>query len=160
LLFGHLIFSVLLGLLHPIVIGQMAILVAWIITFLCCSGLYFSSRFRHNATAAAMNFALAAAIWVLLPVLLLLCCDMSRIRSTWFELFTNACVDANPLFQGYLVVGATLTGGHGAARYGWCGEPLDAMKSTLFMVAFMVLYMLLAWLFAWRAKRRLRRNIF
>jgi ABC-type transport system involved in multi-copper enzyme maturation permease subunit len=160
LLFGHLIFSVLLGLLDPIVIGQMAILVAWIITFLCCTGLYFSSRFRHTTTAAIMNFALAAAIWVLLPVLLFMCYDIARIRSTWFELFTKACLDANPFFQAYIVVGATLSGGYGTARYKWRGEPLDAMKSTLFMLASMVLYMLLAWLFAWRARGRIRRNIF
>jgi ABC-type transport system involved in multi-copper enzyme maturation permease subunit len=160
LLFGHLIFSVLVGLLHPVVIGQMAILVAWIITFLCCSGLYFSSRFRHNATAVAMNFALAAAIWVLLPVLLVMFFNIAQISSTWFDAFARACIDANPLFQAYVVVGATLTGGYGTARYNWCGEPLDAVKSTLFMLAFMVLYMLLAWLFAWRARGRIRRNIF
>ncbi|MHC4617036.1 MAG: ABC transporter permease [Planctomycetota bacterium] len=160
LLFGHLLFSVLLGLLHPIVIGQMAILVVWVTAFLCCTGLYFSSRFRHNATAVIMNFALAAAVWVLLPVLLVMCCYMAQIRSTWFEALTRACMDANPLFQGYLVVGATLSGGYGTARYKWWGESLDAMESTLFMLAFMLLYMLLAWIFAWRARGRIRRNIF
>jgi len=160
LLFGHLIFSVLLGLLQPILIGQMAILVVWIITSLCCTGLYFSSRFRRSVTAVIMNFALAAAVWVLVPVLLVLCCDMAQIRSTWFVAFVRGCMDANPLFQAYVVVGANLTGGNGTARYRWCGEPLNAMESTLFMVAFMVLYMLLAWIFAWRARGRIRRNIF
>ncbi|MHC4155925.1 MAG: hypothetical protein ACYST6_13505 [Planctomycetota bacterium] len=160
LFFGHLIFSVLVGILHPVVIGQMAILVAWTITFLCCSGLYFSSRFRHNATAVAMNFALAAALWVLLPVLLVMFFNIAQISSTGFDAFARTCMNANPLFQAYVVVGATLSGGYGTARYEWCGESLDAMKSTLFMLAFMVLYMLLAWLFAWRARGRIRRNIF
>jgi ABC-type transport system involved in multi-copper enzyme maturation permease subunit len=160
LLFGHLIFSVLVGLLDPVVIGQMGILVVWIITFLCCSGLYFSSRLRHTTTAAIMNFALAAAIWVMLPVLVFMCYDIARIGSTWFEVFSKGCLDANPFFQAYIVVGATLSGGYGTARYEWCGEPLDAMKSTLFMLASMVVYMLLAWLFAWRARGRIRRNIF
>ncbi|MHC4622679.1 MAG: hypothetical protein ACYS4W_02135 [Planctomycetota bacterium] len=159
-LFAHLIFSVLVGLLHPIVIAQMAILVAWIVTFLCCTGLYFSSRFRHNAAAVAMNFALVAAVWGLLPVLLVMFYNAARIGGTWFGAFARACINANPLFQGYLLVGATLSGSHGAASYVWFDQRLDAMESTLFMLAFMALYMFLAWIFAWRAKCRFRRNIF
>jgi ABC-type transport system involved in multi-copper enzyme maturation permease subunit len=160
LLFGHFLLFTLLGYIHPVAVLQMVILVAWVVTFLCCSGLYFSSRFRRTTTAVIVNFALAAAVWILLPLLLVMIYQIANLHRTWFDSLAQACVDANPIFQGCIVANATVKGWHRIGRYNWCELNLDAVESTLFMLAFMLLYMLLAWIFLWRARRRLRRNIF
>ncbi|HUT29015.1 MAG TPA: ABC transporter permease subunit [Sedimentisphaerales bacterium] len=160
LLFGHFVLFTLLGYIHPVAVLQMAILVAWVVTFLCCSGLYFSSRFRRTTTAVIVNFALAAAVWILLPLLLVMIYQIANLHRTWFDSLAQACVDANPVFQGCIVADATARGWHRISRYNWCELNLDAVESTLFMLAFMLLYMLLAWIFVWRARRRLRRNVF
>ncbi|TFG50020.1 MAG: hypothetical protein E4H40_01970, partial [Candidatus Brocadiia bacterium] len=72
LLFGHIIIFSLAGFIHPLAIFLMALVVAGIITRLCGSGIYFSSRFNRTTTAVVMNFSFAAVLWGIIPLLLTL----------------------------------------------------------------------------------------
>lgn len=156
LLFGHLILFILAGIIRPIAFIQMGILVAWIVTFLCGTGLYFSSRFKHTTAAVIANFALAAAIWALMPILLFLCAEVRYIDNDLAEIY----MDTNPLVHAFAVMDGTVKRGH-AGDYDWIqGHNLTAFESTIWMLICMVCYMFLGYMFAWRAKCRVRRNIF
>ena len=155
-LFGHLTLFTLAGVIHPIAIVQIAILVAGVVILLSCSGLYFSSRFRHTTTAVIMNFALPAAIWGLVPLLLFFTLHLINGHHELFELYINT----HPFFQALIVMDATTNGWARLSRYYWCEFRLDAIGSTFFMMAMAGGYMLVGWFFLRRAKARLRRNIF
>jgi len=156
LLFGHLILFILAGIIRPIAFIQMTILVAWIVAFLCGTGLYFSSRFKHTTAAVIANFALAAAIWGLMPILLFLVAEAHYMDNNLAE----AYMDTHPFIHAFVVMDATVTRGH-ARNYDWIGgHRRGAFESTIWMLTCMVAYMLLGYVFFWRAKRRLRRNIF
>ncbi len=155
-LFGHLILFILAGIIQPIAFVQMVILVAWIVAFLCGTGLYFSSRFKHTTAAVIANFALAGAIWGLMPVLLFLTAEAHYMDNDLAE----ACMNTNPFVHAVVVMDATVTRGH-AGNYDWAGVHCsNASEATIWMLICMVSYMFLGYVFAWRAKRRLRRNIF
>ncbi|MHC4622681.1 MAG: ABC transporter permease subunit [Planctomycetota bacterium] len=155
-LFGHLLLFALIGYIHPLAIGQMAILVAWIITFLSCTGLYFSSRFKRTTTAVIMNFALAAVIWALVPILLFLVTEVFHADDG----FAEAYMDTNPFVHAIVVMDGTANSGN-LSSYHWVAlHSLDISESTYWMFSCMLGYMGVGLIFAWLAKRRLRRNIF
>jgi len=158
-LFGHIILFSLAGFIHPVAIIQMGILVAWIVVFLSGTGLYFSSRFRRTTTAVIMNFALAAAIWAIVPILLALITEITH--SIYDDLF-RAYMDTNPFVHAVVVIDATANENPvKIGSYNWIGfRSTDVVESTSWMLICMVVYMLLGYLFAWRAKCRFRRNIF
>ena len=153
-LFGHVIVFTLAQMIHPIAIIQMAILVAWIVVFLSGTGLYFSSRFRRTTTAVMMNFALAAVIWAIVPLLLVLIGQMTHEHG-----FLEAYMDTHPFFHVIVVMDATIRHGRELIYY-WMTSEMDAVESTIWMLTYMLGYMFLGFLFVWRAKCRLRRNIF
>ena len=151
---------VFVGYIHPIAIGQMAILVVSVVAFLSCTGIYFSSRFKRTTTAVIMNFALAAAIWAVVPLLLVITHELGHVRSRWFEDLTETYFDTNPFVQAVVVIDAT-TDTSNPGNYNWLSSgSLDVFESTGWMAFCLLAYLTLAWLFAWRAKRRLRRNVF
>ena len=154
-LFGHIIVFTLAQMIHPIAIIQMAILVAWIVVFLSGTGLYFSSRFRRTTTAVIMNFALAAVIWAIVPLLLVLIAQMTHEHD-----FLEAYMDTNPFFHAIVVMDSTIGHWGRLGKYYWITSRLDAVESTIWMLTCMLGYMFLGFLFVWRAKCRLRRNIF
>jgi len=155
ILFCHLILFVAFGYLHPVVILQTAILVTWIIAFLCSSGLYFSSVFKRTTTAVIMNFVLPGIIWVLMPFLLLIGARIVSQNDDFVEVYLNI----NPFAHAGIIVNA---GCHqGIDGYDWPGfGGLNAFESTTLMLFWMVCYLIVSFLFFWRAKCRLRRNIF
>ena len=155
-LFGHIIVFTLAQMIYPIAIIQMAILVAWVMVFLSGTGLYFSSRFRRTTTAVIMNFTLAAVIWAIVPLLLVLIVQMMHEHE-----FLEAYMDTNPFFHAIVVMDGTIGhwGGR-SGRYYWMTSEMDAAESTIWMLTCMLGYMFLGFLFVWRAKCRLRRNIF
>jgi ABC-type transport system involved in multi-copper enzyme maturation permease subunit len=159
-LFGHLLLFVFVGYIHPIAIGQMAILVVSVVGFLSCTGIYFSSRFKRTTTAVIMNFALAAAIWAVVPLLLVITHEVGHVRYRWFEGLAETYFDTNPFVQAVVVIeGTTDTSNPG--NFNWLGGgSLDLLESTGWMAFCMLAYLTLGWLFAWRAKRRLRHNVF
>lgn len=154
-LFGHVIVFTFTGFIHPIAIIQMAILVSWIVVFLSGSGLYFSSRFRRTTTAVMMNFALAAVIWAIVPLLLFIIANMTHEHEA-----IAAYIDTNPFVHAVVIMEGTVNGGS-LGDYYWPGlSSTGAVESTTWMLTCMLGYMFLGFLFVWRAKCRLRRNIF
>jgi len=162
ILFGHVILFTLAGFIHPIAIIQIGILVAWIVVFLSGTGLYFSSRFRRTTTAVIMNFALAAAIWGILPLLMALVASINAPFTRDARDFVEAYMDTNPFVHAVVVIDATANENPvKIGSYNWIGFRRTAVvESTSWMLICMAGYMLLGAFFAWRAKCRFRCNIF
>jgi len=161
LMFGHLILFTLIGFIHPVALIHIPVLVAWVIVFFLGTGLYFSSRFKHTTTAVIMNFAFAAVIWGLVPMLMFTYAVMTRTSDNYVESYMNI----NPLLQGAVVLDGTcgrrrVLRSVTQLRYDWARGSKNAIESTNFLLSSMLGYMLIGSLFAWRAKCRFRRNIF
>jgi ABC-type transport system involved in multi-copper enzyme maturation permease subunit len=133
LMFGHLILFTLMGFIHPVALIHIPVLVAWIIVFFLGTGLYFSSRFKHTTTAVIMNFAFAAVIWGLVPLLMFTYAVMTRTSDNYAESYMNI----NPLVQGVVILDGTC-GGTRARRstaelsYDWVRGRKNAIESTNF----------------------------
>lgn len=156
LLFGHVFIFSLLGLIHPIAIIQIGILVTWIVVFLSCSGLYFSSRFKRTTTAVIIKFILAAVIWAIFPLLMAI---VTGIIGDGHN-FVEAYMDTNPFVHSIVIMDATAKGSS-ISRYDWIVvRRVNVVDSTIWMLVCMTGYVLLGLVFAWRAQRRFRRNIF
>lgn len=156
LLFGHVIIFNLIGFIHPVAIIQIGILVTWVVVFLSCSGLYFSSRFKHTTTAVIMNFILAAAIWAILPLLMAIIVEIIEDGHDLVE----AYMDTNPFIHAIVIMDATAKGSS-ISRYDWIEVGCEnVLLATSWMLACMAGYVVLGLVFAWRAQRRFRRNIF
>ncbi|MHC4622678.1 MAG: ABC transporter permease subunit [Planctomycetota bacterium] len=160
LLAGHVGFFVLIGYIHPIAIVHLAMLVAWIVVFLCGSGLYFSARLRRTTSAVVANFAFALALWAVIPALLGLTTQITHDSG-----LLEAYASVNPVYQaGVIMQGAG--GSYNAQmaltmlRYHWPFGRSGVGFTTLVVCCTMLGYMCLGFLFAWRAKCRFRRNIF
>jgi len=162
LLFGHIIAFSLLGFIHPLAIVQTAILVTWIAIFLSGSGLYFSSRFKHTTTAVLMNFALAAVIWAILPLLMAIISEINSPFRNDIRDVVNAYTDTNPfVHMGNIMMATVSEKPHRIGHYYWPGQgTLNAVGSTIWMLVCMVGYILIGFMFAWRAKCQFRRKIF
>ncbi len=156
LLFGHIIIFTFAGYIHPAAIFQMSILVMWIVIFLFCSGLYFSSRFKHTTTAVIMNFVLAVTIWIILPMIFALIAEITHNG----EELVKAYMDSNPVVQAVVIMEATSDKGR-LDTYHWIGfDRMDFMSSTIWFVVYMLLYSTVGLFFIFRAKRHLRCKIF
>jgi len=161
LMFGHLILFTLIGFIHPIALIHIPVLVAWVVVFFLGTGLYFSSRFKHTTTAVIMNFAFAAVIWGLVPLLMVLFAQATHTSDNYFECYMNI----NPLIQGVIILDGTCGKRHAQRsvtelHYQWIRKDRSAVESTGLFLSSMLGYMLIGSLFAWRAKCRFRRNIF
>ncbi len=158
LLFGHLIIFCLLGYIHPVAIIQMGILVTWIVIFLSCTGIYFSSRFKRTTTAVVMNFVLAATIWALVPILLFIIAEFAHGSDD----FAEAYMDTNPLIHTVVIMEATADEGHvRIGNYHWVGPGRsDFFESMGWILVCMSGYIFIGIIFAWRAKCRFRKNVF
>jgi len=161
-LFGHTIIFSLAGFIHPVAIIQMGILVAWIVVFLSDTGLYFSSRFRRTTTAVIMNFALAAAIWGILPLLMAIVASINAPFTRDARDFVEAYMDTNPFVHAVVVIDATANENPvRITSYNWIGSRNHrVVGATAWMLTCMAGYILLGTIFAWRAQCRFRRNIF
>jgi len=162
LLFGHIIAFSLAGFIHPLAIIQTGMLVIWISIFLSCSGLYFSSRFKHTTTAVLMNFALAATIWAVLPLLMGIIASINTPLTRDAREFVNANLDTNPfVHMGNIMMATAGKRPSAVERCYWPGHGnLNVTESTAWMLACMGGYILVGLLFAWRAKHQFRRKIF
>jgi len=158
LLFGHVIIFSLFGFIHPVAPIQIFILVTWIIVFLSCTGIYFSSRFKRTTTAVVMNFLLAATIWALVPLLLFIISDFTHSSDD----FAEAYMDTNPLIHTVVIMEATADEGHlRVGNYHWIGlGNTDFFESMTWILVCMSGYIFIGIIFAWRAKCRFRKHIF
>jgi hypothetical protein len=134
--------------------------------------LYFSSSFKHTTTAVLMNFALVAAIWAILPLLMAIVASINSPYTREARKLVEAYIDTNPYvhmgnimiaFAGETPVTIDTASGNlvKTGSYYWPGHgTMNAVESTVWMSACMVGYILIGFLFAWRARHRFRRNIF
>jgi ABC-type transport system involved in multi-copper enzyme maturation permease subunit len=161
-LFGHIIAFSLIGYIHPFAIIQTGILVTWIAIFLAGSGLYFSSRFKHTTTAVLMNFALVAAIWAILPLLIAIIASINAPFARDARKLVETYIDTNPFVHigNIMIANAGKNPAHVGNSY-WPGQgTLNVVGSTVWMLICMVGYILIGFLFSWRAKCQFRRKIF
>jgi ABC-type transport system involved in multi-copper enzyme maturation permease subunit len=153
-LFGHAALFTMAGMIHPIGLLQLVILMAWITFFLSGTGLYFSARCRHTTTAVIANVALAAGLWVVLPLLMALGLAAADANKDLLALY----LDTNPMVQAVIIVAATART-QGVAAYNWChGGLADAGQATGWILINFVLYTILGLGFLALARLRLRRN--
>ena len=158
LLFGHLVIFCLIGYINPVAIIQMGILVTWIVIFLSCSGIYFSSCFKRTTTAVVMNFVLATAIWALIPILLFLISEFLHHNDNFAEIY----MDTHPFVHTVVIMEAT-AGGRSAniGNYDWIGlNKADFFESMGWILTCLLGYTFIGLILAWRAKCRFRKNIF
>ncbi len=155
LLMGHVVLFCMFGIIHPIAIPQIGMIVMWVTVFLCGTGLYFSTLFKHTTTAVIVNFALALTLWLLLPLFLAMLGEVTRSGDNLVETYMNG----NPVFQAAVVMDATAHGGWSLHPYHWCEFRMGFLESTFFMFSVMVFHVFIGLLFTWRAKCRLRKNI-
>ena len=160
LLAGHVLLFVLVGYIHPIAVVHLSMLVAWIVVFLCGSGLYFSSLFRRTTSAVVATFALAIVLWVVVPSLLGLTTVITEDDDV-----SGAYMSTNPAVQAVVIMNGA--GGERNARtqlssleYDWLSGRLKIGPTTIVLFVTMVIYIFAGFVFAWRAKCRFRRNIF
>jgi len=141
--------------IHPVAIIHIGILVLWLMIFLSCSGLYFSSRFKRTTTAVMMNFTFALIIWLVVPVLLALASAITHSND-----LAEDYMDTNPFVHAVVSIDAT-AGKSAPSGYWWLGSRGgQVFDATVWMLSCMAVYVSLGLLFAWRAKCRFRRNIF
>ncbi|MHC4586055.1 MAG: ABC transporter permease [Planctomycetota bacterium] len=161
-LFGHVIIFSLAGYIHPFAIIQIDILVVWIVVFLSGTGLYFSSCFKRTTTAVIMNFALAATIWGILPLLMTIVVSINAPFTRNARDFVEDYMDTNPFVHTAVIIEATANENPvKIGSYGWIGSRrTDVVQSTSWMLACMAGYISLGAFFAWRAKCRFRHDIF
>jgi ABC-type transport system involved in multi-copper enzyme maturation permease subunit len=154
LLVAHVVVFVLMGILHPIAIVQLGILVAWIVFFLCGTGLYFSTRFKRTTSAVIANVTLAAALWAFIPLLLALIFAVARADGGVLEVY----LDMNPFVHAVVIAAATAGNGD-LGDYDWIQGGIRDLGSATFWILFTaVTYIGASLLFLWRAWARLRRH--
>jgi len=154
LLGAHVIVFVLVGVLHPIAIVQLGILVAWIVIFLCGSGLYFSTRFKRTTSAVIANVTLAAALWAIIPLLLALIFAVARADGGVLQVY----LDMNPFVHAVVIAAATARTGD-LGNYDWIQGGIRDLGSATFWILFTAAaYIGASLLFLWRAWARLRRR--
>lgn len=157
LLLGHTVVFSLTGLIHPVAVLQMALLAGWIVGFLACTGLYFSSCFKHTTAAVLMNFAVVAILWAVLPFLLTILGSIDRDMRPMVE----AYMDTNPFVHAIVIMEATIDN---PGNYRWVSfnssEFTGILGSTSWMLICAAGYFFVGFLFTMRAKKRFRRNIF
>jgi ABC-type transport system involved in multi-copper enzyme maturation permease subunit len=155
LLFGHVAVFALAGFIHPIAILQLGLVAAWAMVFLSCTGLYFSSQFKHTTTAVIANMGVAATLWAVLPLTLAIITEVTGNGGDLIEPY----LDMNPFVQAIVVAMATTHQGNLAA-YEWVqGGMTSAADATgwILLTAFVHLVVGVA-LAAW-AGTRMRRNL-
>jgi ABC-2 type transport system permease protein len=158
-LFGHIILFYFLGFLHPMAILLTSILLTWYIILISCSGLYFSSLFKHTTTAVIVNFVFILFIWALIPL----------IFGIFGEIFgdheaADICFFVNPFIQIIVIIISSILSHlyieSGIMHYNWPNGN-ESIHTTLFIfVISFCIYMTMALIFLWRAKKRLRRKVF
>lgn len=156
LLFAHVIIFSLDVVINPLSVIQITILILWIVTFLFCTGTYFSSCFRHTTTAVIVNLLFAATIWIFAPVFLFILAEYLNMPS--LQDIAETYVDTNPFLHAVVITGANTN--TTSSSYGWASFSANAFMSTAWMLACLAGYTFIGMIFLWRAKCRFRKNIF
>jgi ABC-type transport system involved in multi-copper enzyme maturation permease subunit len=161
LLFVYIVLFSIAELLHSVAIVHIAIILIGVTILLCASGIYFSSRFKHTTSAVIANFAFAAVIWLVIPLLAIALTNFFRFNNS----FADHVAYANPFTQANVVIKAAAKSWRSWPDYRWHGfgsrlERLTAAQTTELMLRYMFAYILMAAIFALRAKKNIRRVTF
>lgn len=159
LLLGHFILFYFLGFIHPTAILLTLILLIWFIFLISCSGLYFSSCFKHTTSAVVMNFVFILFIWAFIPLILGIFGEIVRDHDA-----VELCFFFNPFIQIIVIAISTITTNlrmrGEIMQFNWPGGN-ESLNGTLlvFGISFFI-YIILALIFLWRTKKRIRNKIF
>jgi ABC-2 type transport system permease protein len=159
LLILHVFYFSITGIMHPAGFLLTVILATWFIFFLCSTGLYFSSLFKHTTTAVIMNFVFAAVIWGIVPLILGIYGEIVDDHDA-----AEVLISINPFIQIIVIMISTIgfDMSHQFERlvFDWpMGNRNFHTTLTIFIISFCI-YMTPALIFLWRAKKRLRRKVF
>jgi ABC-2 type transport system permease protein len=156
ILFIHLFIFMLGGIIPPIAFLQEGIVAAEVIAFLCSSGIYFSSRFKHTTTAVGMNLILAASVWALFPLLMVFISEIFDFPND----SPGICMDIHPFYQAANIIQATVNNSRSQPYYGEGLGDMNTYEYTIFLLACLTIYLFVGFMFILAAKKRLRKNIF
>jgi len=166
LLAGHIVLFVCMRYIHPIAIIHSFIFVTGLVSFLTGVGIYFSARFKRTTSAVVANFALATALWVVIPALLGATSLFARGQDHRNALETY--LSANPAIQTFVVMNGAGGSRNASTKlsrlnYDWPRRRDDWRRvwdTTGVLTACMLIYVSVGLVFAWRAKCRFRRSVF
>jgi ABC-2 type transport system permease protein len=158
---GHIFLFICIRYIHPVAILHIPIFTTGLVVFLTGAGLYFSARFKRTTSAVIASFALALALWIILPSLL----GLVSVFTHDYNAVGNL-VSANPAAQVVILMNGA--GGKWNARAGlsnltfaWPDSSWHKVWPTTGLVfIYMLIYTVAGAAFGWRAKCRFRRNIF
>lgn len=86
---GHFALWVILGRFHPIVLVHLGIILATTAFLLCCSGVYQSLVRRKSSSASTANYLFAGALWLGLPLAMLIIAGSFRIHDDRVWIWTQ-----------------------------------------------------------------------
>ena len=159
LLLGHLLYLSIIGMIHPAGLIMILITITWIILFLCSTGIYFSSCYKHTTTAVIINFVMAVCIWGVIAL---------------FLGIVTGITESPYLLEGYMsyspfaliiaimngTIGDNISRASTTLKFDWIDKDLNFSEMLFIVLKSFVVYMTFALLFLWRAKKRIRRKIF
>ncbi|MBA7477784.1 hypothetical protein ES707_13198 [subsurface metagenome] len=157
----HLTLFVMIRAIHPIAIIQLLMIAAWVVVFVCGSGLYFSTLFKRTISAVIANLGFVVFLWLIIPMLLGLTAAINDDQD-----MVSGYLSFHPVVQSVIVVEHTSGGSDSRASvskllYVWpINNRYGAGKTTLILFVNMVLCISAGVFLAWRAKCRFRRKIF
>jgi ABC-2 type transport system permease protein len=156
LLFGHVLFFTLIGIIHPVALIHQGIVMAGIVNLLIGTGLYWSTCLRRTTTAVVCNFIVPLIIWLVIPVLCIVVIEINNMSGRSIERYMRW----HPFFQAG-VIGEACTSNQGHLRmYDWVSTRLNVWESTLLLLGTACVYSMIGLGFGWFAKCLFRRKIF
>lgn len=160
-LLAHMLVIVLLKESHPIVLLHLAIVFIGPIVFLSGTGVFFGLRFRKSITASALNLGGALAIWLVIPVAIMLALELVLNNSDLSDTFGYAVFFTSPVIQG----GVSVEGAHDEFAeklrdfdYHFINGDLRPVGWTVFTIASATVQSLIGLAFAWLAILRFEKH--
>jgi ABC-type transport system involved in multi-copper enzyme maturation permease subunit len=162
ILFGHVVFFVIIRYIHPVAIIHLAMVLGWMAVFLTGMGIYFSSLFKRSTSAVVATVAAVGLLWVIVPITL-----ASAAPSMGSDEPFLMYISTNPIVQaGVVMAGAAgQSNAHVHPRYfnyPWPAEQIlrSTGRTTTMILVSTGVYVSCGLILAWRAKCRFRRKVF
>jgi ABC-type transport system involved in multi-copper enzyme maturation permease subunit len=153
----HVVLFTLVGYIHPACMVLLPVPLVTAVLFLTGTGLYFSTLFKRTTTAVVANFLFAATLWLALPVMTAVFCEVMHIS----ERDLGWVIDLSPVENCIVIMdGASRIGRPPAESFDFIGGRMDVIDAASWIVSVCAGYILLGLVFAWRAKCRFRKRIF
>jgi ABC-type transport system involved in multi-copper enzyme maturation permease subunit len=157
LLFGHLlVFSLLLGVIHPVVLVLMVPVALGVINLMLGTGLYWSARMRRTTTAVVCNFMVPLLLWLVIPILWVIIVETSGMsNNNTLEEYMNW----NPFFQvGCIADGCAKI--RGSFTFNFAQGNKTVMETLGLVLKGCCVYSMIGFGFALRAMFLFRRRVF